>query len=375
MWFNRHYQNSESFFKKGKVTVFYGARRVGKTSLINKMLEGASGNIYRGVGDDRNLQDIFVRPTRTSILTVFKGFDIVYIDEAQEIPNIGLGMKILIDESPELIVIITGSSSFNLAGEIGEPLTGRQFIYPLYPISVLELVQDIGGMSVIERLDDLLIYGSYPEVLLAQNKNEKIKYLTNLRDSYLLKDILMLDGIKNSSVIFGLLKSIAYQIGHEVSLNELSRTHGIAKQTVAKYLDLLEKTFVLKKVGGFSRNLRKEVTKSNRYYFYDIGVRNAIINNFNPIENRNDIGMLWENFLFMERMKKQSYLPIHANNYFWRTYDQKEIDLVEERDGRLFGFEFKYKNKKAKAPKLWLKTYKEADWTLITKNNFLEFVS
>jgi len=201
-----------------------------------------------------------------------------------------------------------------------------------------------------------------------------MNYLVNLKNAYLFKDILALDNIRNSGKLIDLLRLIAFQIGHEVSMNELSLNLGIAKQTVGRYLDLLEKSFVIKKVPGFSRNLRKEINKSHRYYFYDNGTRNAVINNFNLLSLRNDISMLWENFLFMERMKKQAYQSIYSNNYFWRTYDKKEIDLVEEREGKLFGYEFKYGSKKVKPPKLWLKTYSNAAWQIVNRDNFLSFV-
>ena len=219
------------------------------------------------------------------------------------------------------------------------------------------------------------MYGSYPEVLTAKNMDEKREYLITLRDSYLLKDILELENIKNSSKLSDLLKLIAFQIGKEVSLNELSNALGIAKQTVERYLDLLEKSFVIKKVYGFARNLRKEITKTARYYFFDNGIRNAVINNFNDLSTRDDVSSLWENYLFMERLKRQSYYKIFSNNYFWRTYDHKEIDLVEEREGKLFGYEFKWGNKKIKPPGLWFATYKEAEYEVISRKNYIEFIT
>ena len=223
-------------------------------------------------------------------------------------------------------------------------------------------------------LEQLIIYGGYPDVLNAKSKEDKIEYLLTIRDSYLLKDILEMENIRNPSKLSDLLKLIAFQIGHEVSVNELSNNLGIAKKSVERYLDLLEKTFVIKRVSGYSRNLRSEVTKTARYYFYDNGIRNAIINNFNPLDQRDDIGMLWENFLFIERLKKQEYKRIFSNNYFWRTYNRQEIDLVEERDGKLFGYEFKWKQRKIGAPKIWSATYPNSEFEVISKENFLNFL-
>jgi hypothetical protein len=230
-------------------------------------------------------------------------------------------------------------------------------------------------MKVLQSLENLLVFGSYPETLTSKNNEHKIRYLSNLKNSFLLKDILELENIRNASKLLDLLRLLAYQIGAEVSLNELSGNLGLAKQTVERYLDLLEKVFIIKKVQGFSRNLRKEVTKTHRYYFWDNGIRNALINNYNPFPVRNDTGQLWENFLFMERLKTREYLHIQANSFFWRTYDQKEIDLVEERAGKLFAYEFKLKAKKHTPPRLWSNTYPEAEFSVIDRENFLNFLT
>ncbi|MBU4486601.1 MAG: DUF4143 domain-containing protein, partial [Candidatus Delongbacteria bacterium] len=243
-----------------------------------------------------------------------------------------------------------------------------------YPVSAIELNDNSGGMTVYQRLEEMLIYGTYPEILNAPNNDEKKQLLTELRDSYLYKDIIQLENIKNSSKIMDLLVLLSFQIGREVSLNELSNSLNLAKQTVEKYLDLLEKTFVIKRVRGFSRNLRKEVSKTARYYFLDNGVLNSIGNTFNPIKLRNDIGALWENYLFSERLKKQEYHKIYSNNYFWRTYDMQEIDFVEERDGRLYGYEFKWSPKNIKAPKAWKENYPESEFMQINRDNFMDFV-
>ena len=363
--------------RSGRVLVIYGPRRVGKTRLVTDFRNGFSGGSYQGVGEDAALRDVFLSESVRRIQSTFAGYDLVIIDEAQKVPNIGLGLKLLVDHLPEVAVIATGSSSFELANEVSEPLTGRKTTLLLFPVSILELRDQYGGAHVSERLEELMVFGSYPESLITQNRNDRVRYLHELRDSYLYKDILELENLRSPQKLRDLLTLLAFQIGNEVSLSELGTQLGLAKQTVFRYLDLLEKAFVIKMVRGFSRNLRKEVTKTARYYFYDNGVRNALINNFNPLERRNDVGMLWENLMVMERLKKQHYHDIFCNNYFWRTYDQQEIDLVEERDGNLFGYEFKYTkgNRPPRAPKDWRQTYAEAQYELVTKENFLEFVS
>jgi len=332
----RYYETKiQSLLKPAKVLVLFGPRQVGKTTLINTFLSSYRGNYYFGVGEDRMLRDILESDSPQRIRSSFSGYDLIVIDEAQKIERVGSGLKLLVDHLPDVPVFASGSSSFELSNRLGEPLTGRQRVITLFPFAVMELKEIFGPMKVIEMLPELLIYGGYPEVLTSIQIAQKKEYLIGLRDSLLFKDILELENIRNSRKLSDLLMLIAFQIGKEVSLNELSGSLGIAKQTVERYLDLLEKTFIIKKVRGFSRNLRKEITKSSRYYFWDNGIRNALINNFNDISVRNDIGALWENFLFIERIKKQHYHRIYANNYFWRTYDHKEIDLVEERDGNL----------------------------------------
>lgn len=374
-WYRRYLEESPKILSnKGKVFVLYGPRRVGKTELIKKLIANFNGKIYSGTGDNLELRDIISSQKLNLLTTLFGQYDVVYIDEAQRIPEIGQGLKLLIDQFPAMSIIVTGSSSFDLSNKIGEPLTGRNLTRILFPVSVYELYKQFGGMYIFEQLENLLIYGSYPEMLTASSIEDKIEYLNSLRDSYLFKDILELENVRNSNKLVDLLRLIAFQLGHEVSLTELGNKLGLAKQSVERYLDLLEKAFILKKVSGFSRNLRKEIVKSSRYYFWDNGIRNALINNFNPLNIRNDLGMLWENFLFMERLKTKHYKRIFSNDYFWRTYDQQEIDLVEERDGKLFGYEFKHSPRKIKTPKAWEKAYPEAGFEVISKDNFLEFL-
>jgi len=374
-WINRYYEQLfPDLLQKGKALIIYGPRRSGKTQLLNKILSDLPGKIYFGNGDDLDLRDLLSSQNTRRILSLLGNYDIVFIDEAQRIPDIGYGIKILTDHSPELKIILTGSSSLNLARHTGEPLTGRQRIRILYPVSVMELYEQWGGMEVYQRLEELMIYGSYPEILTTNDIELKKEYLITLRNSYLFKDIFELNYIRNPSVISDLLKLLAFQIGNEVSLSELGSSLKISRQKVEQFIDLLEKTFIIKKVSGFSRNLRSEITKTARYYFLDNGIRNSLINNFNPPEMRNDTGMLWENFIFIERMKKQHYRQIYSNNYFWRTYDRKEIDLIEERDGKLFGFEFKWGKTKASPPKLWKETYPESEFQLINRDNFIDFL-
>lgn len=374
-WYSRYLESQkDSILKKGKVFVLYGPRRVGKTELIKKLIDGFNGKIFSGTGDNQEVRELLSSQKLSQLQTAFGSYQLIFIDEAQRIPEVGFGLKLLIDHFPEMIIVVTGSSSFDLLNKIGDPLTGRNTLRNLFPISVLELYQQFGGMYVLQKMEDLLIYGAYPDVLNASSADDKKEYLISIRDSYLLKDILELESIKNPSKLTDLLKLLAFQIGQEVSLNELSNNLGIARQSVERYLDLLEKTFIIKKVGGFSRNLRKEVVKTSRYFFWDNGIRNALITNFNHLSQRNDIGMLWENFIFMERLKTKSYKRIFSNDYFWRTYDRQEIDLVEDRDGKLYAYEFKWKPKHVKAPKAWNDAYLDSDFQVVSKDNFLEWL-
>ncbi len=375
MWYSRIYETKDAYLKKGKVNLMYGPRRVGKTSLIKQLLKDITKKVFLGDGDDIQLRKILSSNDKTRILSALQDYDYIFIDEAQRISDIAWGLKILVDNLPKTIIIASGSSSFQLSSQVGAPLTGRSITSMLFPVSAIELKQQFGGMHIIQNLENYLVYGMYPEILNTGNNKDKISYLFELRNSYLLKDILELENIRNADKLYDLLRLIAFQIGNEVSLNELGNALELAKQTVSRYLDLLEKAFIIKKIGGFSRNLRKEVTKTNRYYFFDNGIRNAIINNFNMLEIRNDIGMLWENFMVMERIKKQHYHEIYSNNYFWRTYDQKEVDFVEERDGKLFGYEFKWKVKNTKIQQEWLNTYDNASFEVINKENFLQFIT
>lgn len=371
----RYYSDINKVFQKGKVLVLYGPRRVGKTTLVKEWIEKSSKKAKFVTGDNLAVQEIVGSQDIERLLEYTDGYDLLVIDEAQRIPNIGWSLKLLIDTKPELDIIVTGSSSFELAGQVGEPLTGRKRTARLFPVSQLELSGDLNTYELKDSLSNILVYGSYPEIYTYKSNKKKIDELNEVVNSYLLKDILELDKVKGSKVLFDLLRLLAFQVGSEVSQTELASQLGIDYKTVGRYLDLFEKSFILYQLRGYSRNLRKEVNKMSKYYFYDNGVRNAIIQNFNPVEKRNDIGQLWENFLVIERLKKQEYKKLYTNNYFWRIWQGKEIDWIEEKEGKLFGYEFKYSDKrKATAPKLFLDTYDNSSWELVNNENYLEFV-
>jgi len=371
----RQLENLKNLLKPGKVVVIYGARRTGKTTLLNEYLKTEPGPYLLVSGEDIIIQG-YLSSQSIEKLKAFVGNNrLLVIDEAQKVQNIGINLKLIVDHIPGIRVIATGSSSFDLARSVGEPLTGRKNTLIQYPLAQLELAAMEQRHETDSRLENRLIYGTYPEIVLLQDNREREQYLKEIVSSYLYKDILELEGIRQSAKIGRLLQLIAFQIGKEVSYTELGTSLGMSKNTADHYLDLLEKAFVIRKLGGFSRNLRNEVTKNSRYYFVDNGVRNALINNFNPLELRNDPGELWENYLVMERLKRQEYLRETANNYFWRTYTKKELDLVEERDGKLHGYEIKWGKAKPSAPKDWTMGYPEATWNLINRDNYLTFVA
>lgn len=373
--FTRAYEPLDSRIQPNKVLIIYGPRRVGKTTLLHQFLNQTAYRYKLDSGDNMRTQQILGSQDFSLITQYAEGYELIAIDEAQNIPNIGMGLKILVDQIPGIRVIATGSSSFELAGQTGEPLTGRKRTIVLYPLAQMELLSAWNRLELRERLPDFLIYGTYPEVLTAETRQDRIELLTELTQSYLLKDILALDRIKNSRTLLDLLKLLAFQIGSEVSINELANTLGVDAKTVKRYLDLLEQTFVIVRLGAFSRNLRQEITNKAKYYFLDTGVRNAIIANFNSLDMRNDQGALWENFVLMERLKFRAYSGIHGNMYFWRTYQQQEIDFIEERDGTLFAYECKWSEKrKTRVPASWVQTYPGASFEVITPENYQGFV-
>lgn len=367
--------NLHNTIRQGKVLIIYGPRQVGKTTLINDFLSKTKLKFRYDTGDNIEIANDLSKCTYDSTDNHVGNYDLIVLDEAQKIPNIGNALKLMVDRHPRKYFIATGSSSFDLANKTGESLTGRKRLLTLYPISQLELKAEISVSELYTDLTKYLIYGSYPEVLTTKLDIEKADVLKLIANSYLLKDILEFDRVKNSEKIINLLKLLAFQIGSEVSANELSRQLSVDTKTVLYYLDLLEKSFVVFSLSGFSRNLRKEVTKMSKYYFYDNGIRNALVSSFNKLSDRNDIGQLWENFLMIERIKRNSYSKFSTNSYFWRTYEQQEIDLIEENSGKLFGYEFKWSESKIKAPKIWLDTYKEASFEVINKLNYLDFIT
>lgn len=373
----RFYHNLASFLKSNRALIIYGPRRVGKTTLLNNFLEKTPLKYKIDSGDNILVQDILSSQNFERILDYARGYELIVLDEAQLIPNIGMGLKILVDQVPGLKVIATGSSSFDLANQVGEPLTGRKTTLILYPVAQLELLEEKNKYELKQNLESYLIFGSYPEVLTAAGREEKIRILEELVNSYIFKDILVLAQVKGSKILFDLLKLLAFQVGSEVSLNELAGTLSIDVKTVGRYLDLLEKAFIIMRRTAFSRNLRSEVVSTSKYFFYDNGIRNAIISQFNALDLRNDIGSLWENFLIAERTKKRSYKHIYGYSYFWRTYGQKEIDLIEEREGKIFPYEFKwFAKKKIIPPKEWKAAYPQAvNFSVISKNNYLDFIA
>jgi len=372
----RIYNDIEKYLYPNKVLVIFGPRRVGKTTLITDFLSTYKGKYRLESGDDIRAREILGSEDLSLLKEYATGYDLIVIDEAQRIPKIGWGLKLLVDHVPGIRIIATGSSSFELAGQVGEPLTGRKHTMTLFPLSEIELLAYYNNNSydLSSKLAERLVFGGYPEVISAKNTLERKDALGEIVGSYLLKDIMELDRVRNTRILSDLVRLIAFQIGNEVSLTEIATTLGIDRKTVARYIDLLEKSFILYNLRGFSRNLRKEVTKKSKYYFYDIGVRNAIISNFNNLSERDDVGALWENFLVIERLKTRVYKNISANDYFWRTWDQNEVDFVEEREGKLFGYEFKWKKAKVKEPKNWRGTYPEATYGVITPENYLQIL-
>lgn len=357
-----------------KGLVIYGPRQVGKTTLVNDLLGEFKFNTLILNGDQRGPWWELLTSRELSKLTLLvSNYDAIFIDEAQRIPEIGLNAKIILDNFPKLKVIITGSSFLDLASKISEPLTGRILSYQLYPVSQGELSALCTPYELETHVEERLIYGSYPEIFSLASLQKKTTYLQNLIDTSLYKDLLEFGDVRNSSKIHDLLRLLAFRVGNQVSLTELSNTLELSRATVDRYIDLLEKSFVIFRLSGFSRNLRKEVTKMDKIYFYDLGVRNTIIGNLNLLQNRDDAGKLWENFLITERMKKQGYAQKIYAHYFWRLNSGAELDLIEEAEGKIYGFELKYGRKIAKPPKSWFAAYPDAMTSTINRNNWQKF--
>ncbi len=358
---------------KGKIIVIYGARQTGKSTVVKRVLADVSSDVKFLNGDETGTKRLFAGAGDASTLGRIVGnHKIVVIDEAQRIENIGLKLKILIDAFPNRQIIATGSSSFDLANKIAEPLTGRTVQFTLYPLSLVELSRVWDETELHVQLPNLLIYGSYPAVVIASSLEEKTVLLKQLASDYLYKDVLSFDRVKKSEVLQKLAEAIALQTGNEVSYNELSNMLQIGKQTVVSYLDILEQGFIVYRLTSFARNLRQEINRSRKVYLLDTGIRNVLINNLNPLSLRTDVGALWENYVASEFKKQQFWAARTAPLYFWRTYAREEVDLVKDEGGTLYAYEIKWKKRKLRPPKNWLAAYPTSEWQSITKDNFLE---
>lgn len=370
---NRILKNTvHSKLNHGKAIILMGARQVGKTTLVKELFKSSDEMIWLN-GDELDVQNLFENVSATRLRLIFGTKKYVVIDEAQRIKDIGLKLKLITDELPEIQLIATGSSSFNLANEVNEPLTGRKWEYKMYPLSFAEMVQHHGLLDEKRLLRHRLVYGYYPDVVTNPGNEKEI--LKQLSDSYLYKDILMWEQIKKPEKLIKLLQAIAFQIGSQVSYSELAQLCGLDSKTVEKYIVLLEQCYVIFRLGSFSRNLRNELKNSKKIYFYDNGIRNAIIADFSLTESRSDIGALWENYILSERQKKLDYDGIWCNRWFWRTTDQKEIDYVEEGDGKIHAFEFKWNSlSKYKMPKQFVDNYSGSAFSVVSPENMEEFL-
>ena len=372
------FEEFKSKVRPQKVLILLGARRVGKTEMIKKYLSELSPDDYQfHNGEDQKTWELFAERTVLNYKRVLGDKKLLVIDEAQKIPEIGIKLKLMIDSIKGLRIIVTGSSVFDLTNKLGEPLLGRANTLRLFPLSQMEFAASESYPDTAGKLEERLILGGYPELEHIDNWNEKIEYLDDVVGANLIRDILEYEGVKKPEKIMDLLRLIAFQVGKEVNVEELANNlKDISRNTVENYLDLLSKVFIIYNIRGFSRNLRKEVTKSSRWYFYDNGIRNTIIRNFNKLNMRQDVGELWENYLMAERMKYNSYRKKRVNQYFWRTYDQQEIDLIEEGGGILRAYEFKWNAKKRmKAPGGWSRAYPEASFETVNPNNYLDFIT
>jgi len=365
-------QNIKNKLFKGKAIILFGPRQVGKTTLINDLLKNTDYKILFLDGDDPYIQDILNRPNTEQLKQLLGKNNIVFIDEAQRINEIGLTSKIIVDQIKDEQLILSGSSSFDLANTTQEPLTGRKWTFNLWPISWGEWEEHIGYLKAQQDLESRLVYGMYPDVL--NHLDEQQNILKELSDSYLYKDILSFANLNKPELVHKIVKALAFQVGSEVSYNEVAQLVGADPKTVTHYIDILEKAFILFRLPTFSRNLRDEIKTNRKIYFYDNGIRNAAINQFQPVGMRQDIGALWENFLMSERQKVLAYNNISAEKYFWRTKQMQEIDYIEEKDGKITAFEFKWNPKRnIQFSKTFTENY--ACTTLgVTKENFREFL-
>jgi len=361
--------------EKSKVNIIYGARQVGKTTLALEIVKELWYKTLTINADEFTYNDILSSQSRIKLESLVSGYTMIFIDEAQRIANIWINLKILYDAFPKLKILVTGSSSFELANKVKESLTWRTYTYKLYPISFSELKQYYNNFELENQfLENFLVYWSYPDVLLEKNIFVKKKNLQELSNAYLYKDLLLLENLKYPEKLLKLLKLLAFQVWQEVSINELSNSLEINRETVLRYIYLLEQSFIIHRVTWFSRNLRKEISKMDKIYFWDLWIRNILIENLNSIENRNDIWALWENFLINERLKAWEYTARYFSYYFWRIYTGGEIDYIEEYDWKLHTYEFKWWNKSVKIPKSFSETYPDSSFEVVNKDNFLDFV-
>jgi len=365
---HRHLQNRSEIF------VLYGARQVGKSTLLNKVLDETALKILRINGEEFKYQRIFSTRNLEEMAQVVEGYDGIFIDEAQTIENIGVSIKILHDAQPDLKILLSGSSSFELANRVKEPLTGRTRTILLYPLAFRELKSIFNSFELQEYVSTYLVFGGYPGLFQIDGRKQKVKALTEMSSSYLFKDVLAFANLKNPRLLLDLLMMLAFQIGSTVSIHELAKSLKTSSETISRYIDLLEKSFVVFRLSSYSNNLRKEIKKMDKIFFYDLGIRNAIIGNFAKINDRNDVGQLWENFLVVERLKQIEYNDLVRQSFFWRTYDGAEIDYVENYDGHVDGYEFKWFTKKTKAPAAWIKKYPSASYQVINRHAFMDFV-
>ena len=357
-----------------KIVLLYGARQVGKTTLVEKILDELPYRVLSINGDELRYHDLLSSRDLRVLRDLVEGYDLLFIDEAQRIPEIGINLKLLADNLPELRIVVTGSSSLDLASRVQEPLTGRAWVHKLYPIAMTELAQIHTPLELNDMLEERLIYGSYPDIFGMAGFVQRHEFIHNLSTSYLYKDVLEVSGIRHAQKLHNLVRLLAYQVGNEVSMKELGTQLQMDKATVDVYIDLLEQAFVVFRLGGYSRNLRKEVSKQSKIYFWDLGVRNAAIDNLKPLAQRNDVGALWENFVLAERLKWLHYNKVFASLYFWRVYTGAEIDIVEDRGGSLYAYECKWNRSRVRRPDTFLTAYPGSSFEVITRNNYRTYL-
>ena len=357
---------------KGKAIILIGARQTGKTTLLKELIKDQDHALWLNA-DDMDVRNIVQNLTISRLPSLVKQYECIVIDEAQRIENIGLQLKLITDNMPDIQLLVTGSSALELANTINEPLTGRKYEYPLYPLSFFELQEHFGLIKEQTALPIRLVYGSYPDVVCHPGEVKEI--LSQLADSYLYKDVLQWERIKKPEKLLKLLQALAYQMGSEVNYTELAQIVGLDKETIGNYINLLEQAKVVFRLSSFSRNLRNELKHARKIYFYDNGIRNALINNFADVSTRQDTGALWENYLVSERLKNNQYSSRYVNSYFWRTTQMQEIDYLEEQDGKLYAYEFKWNvNKKAKSNPTFQKAYPGVQIETITPLNYMDFL-